>query len=221
MIFFYYFFFSDMNEKFQADSDCGCFRFSNDKYKHNWENPFEVTYDILIKAINGTLKTCQKESRGFWRDNILSWPSLALSSADYTQPSDRSDWVVNNYMDTSCRFDHREYRIEFSMRAMRSTEIVVTDMPFEKKTLGGKRLPHTNLYLKYFREKFYSLNSSLESFMLPHYWQEQRLPRPQLGGRGWMRKKRGRNRDDDAKQVVVYGHNTTPSISLSCIYVYY
>ena len=38
------------------------------------------------------------------------------------------------------------------MRAMRSTEIVVTNVPLEKKNLGGKSLPHTNLYLKYFRE---------------------------------------------------------------------
>ena len=67
-----------MNEKFQADSDCGSSPFSNDKYKNNWGDLFEITYDILIKAINGTLKTCQKESRGFWRENILSWASLAL-----------------------------------------------------------------------------------------------------------------------------------------------
>ena len=59
-------------------SDCGSFPFSNDKYKHNWGHPFEITYDILITAINGTLKTHQKESQGFWRDNILSWASLAL-----------------------------------------------------------------------------------------------------------------------------------------------
>ena len=31
------------------------------------------------------------------------------------------------------------------MRAMRSTEIVVTNVPLEKKNLGGKSLPHTNL----------------------------------------------------------------------------
>ena len=54
------------------------------------------------------------------------------------------------------------------MHAMRSTEIVVTNVQLEKKEkLGSKRLPYTNLYLKYFREKFYFLNSSLESFMLP------------------------------------------------------
>ena len=99
------------------------------------------------------------------------------------------------------------------MRAMRSTEIVVTNVPLEKKkNLGSKSLPYPNLYLKYFRDKFYFVNSSLESIMLPYYWQ--------AGGRGWMRKKRGRNRDDDAKQVVVYRQNTTPSISLPCIYVY-
>ena len=106
------------------------------KYKHSWGNPFEITYDILIKAINGTLKTCQKESRGFRRDNILSWASLALlKSAAYIKTSGRADWVVSNYLHTSCRFHHREYRIEFSMRAMRSTEIVVTNVPLEKKEL--------------------------------------------------------------------------------------
>ena len=36
--FFYYYliiFIFNMNEKFQADSDCGSFPFSNDKYKNN------------------------------------------------------------------------------------------------------------------------------------------------------------------------------------------
>ena len=38
------------------------------------------------------------------------------------------------------------------MRAMRSTEIVVTNVPLEKKNLGGKSLPHTNLVFQ--RELF-------------------------------------------------------------------
>lgn len=86
------------------------------------------------------------------------------------QTSDSGDWVLNNYLHTSSRFDHREYRMEFSMRAVRSSENV-TKVPVQtklKKNSGSKSLPFTNLYVKYVREKFYFVNSSLDSvFCVP------------------------------------------------------
>ena len=48
------------------------------------------------------------------------------------QTSDSGDWVLNNYLHTSSRFDHREYRMEFSMRAVRSSENV-TKVPVQTK----------------------------------------------------------------------------------------
>ena len=61
-----------MKEKFQADSDCGSFPFSNDKYKNNGGNLLEITFDMLIKPINGTFENlCYKESRLFKREHPL------------------------------------------------------------------------------------------------------------------------------------------------------
>ena len=61
-----------MNKKFQADSDCGSFPFSNDKHKNNWGNLLEITFGMLIKPVYGTFENlCYKESRLFKREYPL------------------------------------------------------------------------------------------------------------------------------------------------------